>query len=212
MGCRSVFKMNSWHTGYDRVLHGEHKALTRSEEDHKCLGTSFLFGLLGVLTEPKNNLFPLYPHRRMSRVIPPYLSELVATACSTGAAGELGWFYAHLFTGFPSQRRRGAGVLLSSASLRGLFLLWPQLVLGDQQAKLQPQRNAKYRCARGAARATQGAAVLEGCTLVMVKQWWAQRGPGGEGPAPHLCPQPPQSCWAPGVVIPISEQPVPPRH
>lgn len=75
-----------------------------------------------------------------------------------GQPGNQVGFTPHLFTGFPSRRRRGAGVLPSSASLPGSFLLWPRLVPGARQANLQPQQNAKYRCARGAARATWGAA------------------------------------------------------
>ena len=51
---------------------------------------------------------------------------------------------------------------------------------------------------------SRGAAGLEGFALVMVEQWWAQRGPSREGPTAHLCPQPPQSHWPRGAVIPIS--------
>lgn len=147
----------------------------------------------------------------MFRVIPPHLSELAATTCSAGTARKPGWFYPISSLGFPA---RGTGGLVCSwalpPSLPGSFLLRPQLIPRDEQAKLQPQQNSKCRCARGAARATRGAAVLEGC--VWAEQWWVQRRPSGEDPAPHPCPQPPQSRWARGAVIPISEQPVPPRH
>lgn len=145
-------------------------------------------------------------------IVPPYLSDLVATTCTAGAAGEPGWFYPHLFTGFPSRRRRGAGLLPSSASLPGSFLLWPRLVPGARQANLQPQQNAKYRCARGAVRATRGAAGWEECAFSSGRaEVSAERTQRGRSRSPPLPPAPQKPLgW--GAVIPISEQPVPPCH
>lgn len=48
----------------------------------------------------------------------------------------------------------------------------------------------------GLERATREAAVVEGRALIMSSSDEHRENISGGIPAPHLCPQPPQSCWS----------------
>lgn len=72
---------------------------------------------------------------------------------------------------------------------------------------MEPHQNVKHRRAPGAARATQEAAVVEGCALVMSSSDEHREDPVGEFLLPTSVPSP---LKAAGAVILISEQLMPP--
>lgn len=81
--------------------------------------------------------------------------------------------------------------------------------LGRQIGSTEPQQNVKYRHARGAARATQEAAGVEGCALIMSSSDEHREDPVGKFLLPTSVPSP---LKAAGAVILISEQLMPPCH
>lgn len=143
----------------------------------------------------KKSLSPLQPHRRTIQGCWCSCQWADSHHLQQGQPGNGVGFTLKFFTGFPSWRRRGAGLLLRSASLLAPFLLWPQLILGDKQAALSTAKCKIHLCPWGCEGHGEDAAA-EGCASIMSGSD-EQRETSGEfllGIPP--LPQPPQSCWS----------------
>lgn len=162
-----------------------------------------------VLSEPKKSLFPLQPHRRTFRVVHAYVSELAATTCSGGQPGNrIGFTLLTLHWVSQLEEKRGWSApefCLSPVSISAVATADP----GRQLGSMEPQQNVKYRHAWGSARATQEAAVVEGCALIMLSSDEHREDPAGEFLLPTSVPSP---LKAAGAVMLISEHLMPPCH
>lgn len=113
-----------------------------------------------------------------------------------GGGGNWVWFYP-LTLPWVSQLEEKRGwsapdFCLSPSSIFAMATADP----GRQMGSTEPQKNVKHKHAHGAARATWEAAVVEGHALIMSTSDEHRQNISGGIPAPHLCPQPPQSCWS----------------